>query len=1301
MAEQKVFKFMDAEERGAADVGSPSPSVSLPSVRHHVPTPRYLTCAATDPDQVRTLTKTIQRLAPEASRGVQSLVAKVLAARGYDTPGEIEGVMRPDSKPLPDPKHILNFDRAVSVISEALRRGDKIGINGDYDVDGTTAVAQAVKVLSAAGGKLDWHIPLRDVDGYGLSDRLTQGFIDAGCKLVLLFDHGSHNFSEIAKLRAAGIQVVVFDHHSIGEMLPNAIVVNPAQQGCGFHYDKPCASALSFFLARRIAQLFNLPEPDCGLAALGTIADMVPLDGLNRAIAVRGLRSLRGGSCRGITHLAAQLGLLPGEISSADVGFYIGPAINAAGRLKDARLSVELMVESDEGEIKRIATELVKTNDERKGIQRGQLLHNYDRLSALPVVPRVLVASHPEHHAGVVGLTAQGLAARHARPAFVFAPGEKGTLKGSARAGAEEYDLFAMLQEAKSNDSEGVILKAGGHRAAAGVTIRAEGIGTFVKLIARAAAKQVPQSLTAARVTADAKMAFKDISPHLVNEARSLLDPFGQGFSQPRFLFESATVLDVSEFEGGRRMLVLEQDGTKVRAFVGPELWDSTVVQGAVIDLIATPATIYRNDKHHIQYSVDGYQVRVSQRSAVGGEGAKQDSASPAAAATVPRDLQLLRPPPILRQKPERDRAPQEVPKYVQLKNAFTEAMNGLPRRFLDLDLKDLVWHPFDPDITPQLEATRIALIGAHDLSALKPESFGVRPEQIEFIRWFLERKDNAILQAPTGSGKTEMALVIASKQRSMGHRTIFCAPTVEIQRQVKDRAPQMIDVEATMLDGQVSPAKRDKIYAERDLQFISAIPHVIKNDIERGVFSFRPTDLLIIDEGHHTTGEYPYVPLVKKAREAGARVLLLSATPGQVQPGKSWDKFESLKELIGVNHIFPVNVIRNQPKIEPAHLNLPDDMKLAIQDLSGRLEWLRESVFEYLNKHASGDLIKEARSLLGTNALLFPSANTLLPLIGSVRVMNDDRDRWGAVNALCAIIELSELYQSLAYQGISGFLSRVVEKRFEVTFPVGTSQGSSGRVSLSPKRSLMLVYGASDVRRAYERLAQGSFVGLWDSRSLERISGLSRATWSYKTSKERRSLYNQSVAATLKKLSDELVTLNYSDHPKEAHIIKCVRRSPPQEQAIVFVRDRSHALFLARRLSHHLAEYGKVAVALTGTGHGTKAGLSRNERSENLQELAAGRANIIVSTSAGNEGIDFARVQRGFGYRFSASPTEALQQWGRIGRRDILGEMTYLCTAPEEHGKFLSILRKVGDFYRMLNHERQAIIDLYAARPR
>jgi ERCC4-related helicase len=452
----------------------------------------------------------------------------------------------------------------------------------------------------------------------------------------------------------------------------------------------------------------------------------------------------------------------------------------------------------------------------------------------------------------------------------------------------------------------------------------------------------------------------------------------------------------------------------------------------------------------------------------------------------------------------------------------------------------------------------------------------------------------------------------------------------------------------------------------------------------------------VIIDEGHHTVGEYPYVPLIKKAHEVGARVLLLSATPGQVQPERSWDAFESLKRLVGVEHIFPVNIIRPQPKVRSVHRDLTDEMKVAIEHLSRRVAALRAEVLEYLAHKGGANLMRDARDILGANTITFASATTISPLMDRVRKMNNERERWDVVHALCGIIELSELYQTLAYQGISGFLLRVIEKRLEMKFPVAAVQTGRGTSFLAPKRSLSLVYASRDVELAYRHLAVGSFVGVWGTASLEYLSGLSLSSWRGLSAKERRSRYNQGVSATLNRLTEELVRLDYSDHPKERYLLEVLPRLPSIDQSIVFVRDRSHALFLAARLSYRLEKQGRKAVPLTGTGHGIKRGLSRSQRQENMRDVAEGKARVIVSTSAGNEGIDFARVQHGFAYRFSASPTEALQQWGRVGRRHGASEVVYLCSAPEEHGKSVSILRKVAEFYKMLNQERQAVLDTY-----
>ena len=1282
-------QFFDFTRPAQGEPERPSPGMdgngTLPPISgaYHPPTPRILSVIEPAPHTVTSIRKALSLGTGQAD----TVLATILAARGFQSDERLKDFLEPGRMPLPNPSRMKNFDLAVETIADAIRSRHTIGLVGDYDVDGITAIAQATSAFSATRAPHVWHIPNRRIDGYGISDRLVERLIHDGVRLVVLFDHGTHALRQIRALKAAGIASVVFDHHVVGASLPEAILVNPAQPGCGFSEVKPCASGLAFFLTHRLSEIFGTPSPDCGLAALGTIADMVPLHGPNRTMARQGLAALRAGACRGIVHLASQLGLAHAGLSSPDVGFYIGPALNAAGRLDDAARCVELLTSKDEDRLRLLASELVRQNDERKSIQRSQLQHNLARLSNLRRVPTGLVSSHDEHHQGIVGLTAQGLAQRHSRPSFVFAPAENFTLKGSGRAGDPRYDLMSLLNEVQRNDADGIILKVGGHRAAAGLTIKAEGLTTFTTLLARAITNQYGPAISSVEIHADARLTFSSLTPSLVAHIHQRLDPFGQGFEAPRIMFEKVKVIDIQELAGDRRMLVLEQGDKKVRAFIGPELWNDNLWVGSICDIIATPATIYTREKNHVQLSVHGYTTDV---------GAER----PRLAVTNERLTTVAHPvkkPRILIPR-EVDNAalpPQEGLSDRAILQVLAEnARVNLPRDWLYHDLALLAAEekaPFNGQ--PFLDA-REKFTRDYDLSALKADSFQFRPAQIEFCRYFLDTTANVILQAPTGTGKTEMALIVASRQKSLGHRTIFAAPTIEIARQVSQRAPTMIDLEATLLDGAVSPKKRATIYRTQDPQFISAVPHVVKNDIDSGTFAFRPTDLLVVDEGHHTTGEYPYVPLVEAARAVGARVLLLSATPGQVEPGVSWAKLDALKQLIGVETIFPLNVVRRTLPVSPLHCELTQELKIAINHLAARLAALRSDILQYLEDKGEQALYKEARKHFGGATLTFPSSHSLEPLVATIRTLNNDPDRWKVVSALYASVEISELYQLLAYQGISGFLLRVLEKRFEIAFPKQAARSHGTRKTVAAPQYVRDVYCSREIEKAYNHLARASFVGLLRAQALADISGLPLSGWRALSGKERRSLFNQHVGPVLGRLRQELVELDYSDHPKERAIFHNVLERHPTEQSAVYTRDRSHALFLTARLSHRLQRMNKTAVALTGLGEGVHKGVSRKDRKDNLEKFVRGDALVIVSTSAGNEGIDFPSIQHGYAYRFNSSFIEALQQWGRVGRRDLLGSFRYLCSTPEEHGKVSNIHRKERHFYEKMNSERQRLLD-------
>lgn len=1208
-----------------------------------------------------------------------TIAATVLANRIASTGADLASLANAHEMPLPDPSLMKNFDLAVATILDAIKSKEKIGIVGDYDVDGITSVAQFSKTLSAAGADHMWRIPKRESDGYGISLRLAKELCHHNCKTVVLFDHGTHSHHEIALLRASGVRVVVFDHHLVGNSLPDAVVVNPAQADCQFSRHKPCASGMSFLLSHRLAERLNLPLPDAGLAALGTIADMVPLVGMNRTIASIGLAALRRQTNRGVAYLTNRLGIDLSALSSSDVAFYLAPSINAQGRLGDPDKAVKLLLAANEDELHPLCAAMTRDNELRKEIQASQLETALGQLQSSEL-PRSLVAFDPSFHQGVVGLTAQGLASRYGRPSFVFAQGPDNTLRGSARAGAEIYDLAAILAEAKRRDTDGAILKAGGHRAAAGLTIRDGKLASFRSLIEESTRALYPAALDSLPTVCDVTLDFKSLTAKLVRNVHERLEPYGQGFEAPRFLFRDVRIVDIHEISAGRRLLFLEQGGKTHRAFIGPDLWSDNFRVGARCDLLAIPTTFYSRSKDLIQLSVQALNVKELPASI------SEPSSKPTPPPSPPEIKlpTLIRPREPSSERPSRRRV--ETPSQIQSRSR--DQKNTLFTPYLYADLETFEDDPFAPRELPDLVAARDNFLRSHSLSSVKPESFEFRAPQIEFCRFFLRCDDNVMLQAPTGSGKTEMALICAGQTASRGDRVIFVAPTIEISRQTAERASRMLDVEPVVLDGSVGPRKRDAIYAQRDPRFISAVPHVLRNDIDRGAFSLRASDLLIVDEGHHTSGEYPYVPLIHAANSVGARILFASATPGQIEPGSSWAKLDELKRLLNVETIFPLRALPRQLQVRAQHVNLSTDVITAIGILSRRLRVLRSETLNYVSSRGSAELVREARSVLGAETLTFASGYQLESLIGRVRVMNQDPERWKSVKNLYGIGELSELYQWLAYQGISGFLLRVAEKRYECAFPTKSVRGRGGKMDLAAPQYLQELYSSREVRQAYNSLARGSFVGLWPLDSLENASGLSRSSWSSYSDKQRRSLFNEKVEETLVRLTDELVGLDYEDHPKESFLFQQILNRHTREQSIVYTRDRSHALFIAARLNHRMAA-GSGAVALTGLGSGTHKGVSRVARRANLEQFLSGEVNVLVSTSAGNEGIDFKGLRHGYVFRGTASLIEALQQWGRLRGG---GDFTYLCSGPEEYGKFTTILRKEESFYRRIGEERAAL---------
>src|SRR3954471_14771594 len=379
--------------------------------------------------------------------GVASPLGRVLWARGYREPAQAERFLEPRFEHLPNPFELKGIEAAVSRLQRALAEGEPICVYGDYDVDGVTSTALLVSVLRKLGGKVDFYVPRRLIEGYGLTTQAMEKLAARGTRLVVSADCGVTAVAEVDAAARLGMDVVVIDHHTASQDLPRAVaILNPHQPGCTFPGRELAAVGVAFHLLlalrRRLREtgwFASRPEPNLreplALVALGTIADVVPLTGPNRVLVHFGLRELAQGRRIGVLALKSVC-QLAGEVSAGDVGFKLGPRINAAGRLDDASVGVRLLLSEDLREARQLAEQLDRANAERQELQAriaDEAVAQAEKLGS-PEERRTLVVSSGGWHAGVVGIVAARLVERFHRPAFVLA-GDGGVVEGSGRRG--------------------------------------------------------------------------------------------------------------------------------------------------------------------------------------------------------------------------------------------------------------------------------------------------------------------------------------------------------------------------------------------------------------------------------------------------------------------------------------------------------------------------------------------------------------------------------------------------------------------------------------------------------------------------------------------------------------------------------------------------------------------------------------------------------------------------------------------------------------------------------------------------
>lgn len=463
------------------------------------------------------------------------VVGRLLAMRGVDldaAPGFLEPRLRDQ---MPDPSLLLDMDKAAERLARAVRTSETVGIISDYDVDGCTSAALVLRWAGHLGLRAKLRIPQRLQDGYGPSPRLFDALAADGCGLVLVLDSGINAFDALAHARARGLEVIVVDHHGAEAELPPALaVVNPNRLDQEGPWGSLAAVGVTFLLLvatnralRAEGHFERVAEPPLlhllDLVALGTVADVVPLLGLNRALVRQGLKVMAEARTVGVDALARAAGLKAAPTAQS-IAFALAPRINAAGRLDDPEIAARLLVTDDGAEAAALAERLDALNAERRAVEQ-RVLDQAERLLEPQVRAdrRVLFAASEDWHPGVLGIVAGRLAERQHRPVLVAAIGD-GEAVGSARA-PEGFDLGAALRRALA---QGLARKAGGHARAGGFTVPTAALEPFHALLEAGAG--VP---TRPRLRVDAPIAVGGARIELVR-ALERLEPYGEQHPRPR-----------------------------------------------------------------------------------------------------------------------------------------------------------------------------------------------------------------------------------------------------------------------------------------------------------------------------------------------------------------------------------------------------------------------------------------------------------------------------------------------------------------------------------------------------------------------------------------------------------------------------------------------------------------------------------------------------------------------------------------------------------------------------------------------
>ena len=477
--------------------------------------------------------------------GVSQILARCLVNRGLNDPKEIHSFLHPNPDNLYDPFLLKDMDKACDILQEKIDSGKKIRIIGDYDVDGIVATYILYRTINKLGGVVDYDIPDRIEDGYGINIRMVDDAKDQGIDTLLTCDNGIVAMDQVKKAKEYGMTVIVTDHHSLFEedgmvRIPDAdAVINPERPDCSYPFKGLCGAAITYKLALALISRYNIADIDdyeeelLAFTAIATVCDVMDLIDENRIIVKHGLSLLKKTQNNGLVALMDVCQINKEQLSAYHLGFVIGPCLNASGRLDSAKKGLELLLTKSKKEALDLATEVRSLNETRKNMtkdytEKAQLMIESKNM----LDDKVLVVYLPDCHESIAGIIAGRIKEKYTRPTIVLTDSEEG-VKGSGRS-IEDYNMIEELFKHRE-----LMVKVGGHPMAAGLSLVQDNIEPLRKALNNN--PPITDKMLMPKITIDVQLPLGYISEEVVNELK-LLEPFGNGNKKPLFAERDLTI---------------------------------------------------------------------------------------------------------------------------------------------------------------------------------------------------------------------------------------------------------------------------------------------------------------------------------------------------------------------------------------------------------------------------------------------------------------------------------------------------------------------------------------------------------------------------------------------------------------------------------------------------------------------------------------------------------------------------------------------------------------------------------------